>query len=79
VGAEADETTSVISIRPKSRQPREQLIDGRSLRKTGRTVSFATRVSPAFHQQLRRIAQRDNKLIVEVLEAALSAYEATRR
>jgi hypothetical protein len=79
-GEHADEaTTSVVSIRPKHRQTKEQLIDGRSLRKTGRTVSFATRVSPAFHQKLRRIAQRDNKLIVEVLEAALNAYEATRR
>jgi hypothetical protein len=47
-------------------------IDGRSLRKTGRTVQFATRVSLEFDDKLRRIAQRDKLKLVEVLERALS-------
>ena len=50
--------------------------DGRSARRTSRTVQFATRVSPAFDERLRDIAERDGLLLVEVLERALDAYEA---
>jgi hypothetical protein len=50
-------------------------IDARSLRKTGRTLQLATRVSWEFDDKLRRIAQRDGLLLVEVLERALDAYE----
>src|ERR671915_429255 len=53
-------------------------IDGRSLRKTGRTVQFATKVSLEFDGKLRRIAQRDGLLLVEVLERALDAYEEVK-
>ena len=49
--------------------------DGRSARRTGRTVQFATRVSPEFDERLRVIAERDGLLLVEVLERALDAYE----
>jgi hypothetical protein len=54
-------------------------IDGRSLRKTGRTVQFATKVSLEFDDKLRRIAQRDGLLLVEVLERALEAYEEVKK
>jgi hypothetical protein len=54
-------------------------IDGRSLRRTGRTVQFATKVSVEFDDKLRRIAQRDRLLLVEVLERALEAYEEARK
>ncbi len=54
-------------------------IDGRSLRRTGRTVQFATKVSLEFDDKLRRIAQRDGLLLVEVLERALEAYEEARK
>jgi hypothetical protein len=50
-------------------------IDGRTLRRSGRTIQFATRVSPEFDVRIRTIAQRDGLLIVEVLERALAAYE----
>lgn len=53
-------------------------IDGRTLRRSGRTLQFATRVSPEFDARLRQIAQRDGLLLVEVLERALEAYEAAR-
>lgn len=53
-------------------------IDGRTLRRSGRTIQFATRVSPEFDARLRQIAQRDGLLLVEVLERALDAYEAAR-
>ena len=53
-------------------------IDGRTLRRSGRTIQLATRVSPEFDARLRHIAQRDGLLLVEVLERALDAYEAAR-
>ncbi|MGA7619995.1 hypothetical protein [Candidatus Binatus sp.] len=51
--------------------------DGRSLRRSGRTLQFATRVSPEFDARLRHIAERDNLLLVEIMEKALDLYEAT--
>ena len=53
--------------------------DGRSARRSGRTLQFATRVSPEFDNRLRSIAERDGKLLVEVLEEALEAYENSRQ
>ena len=51
-------------------------IDGRTLRRTNRTIQFATRVTPEFDTRLRQIAARDGLLLVEVLERALEAYES---
>jgi hypothetical protein len=61
------------------RQQNKRRLDGRSLRKTGRTVQFATRVSGEWDDKLRHIAQRDGLLLVEVLEQALDAYEEVRK
>jgi hypothetical protein len=58
-----------------SRGAFESRIDGRSLRRSGRTVQFATRVSPEFDDRIRQIAKRDGLLLVEVLERALDALE----
>ncbi len=54
-------------------------IDGRSLRKSGRTLQLATRVSWEFDEKLREIAQRDGLKLVEVLERGLDAYEARKK
>ena len=54
------------------RRPR----DGRSARRTGRTVQFATRVTSEFDERFRAIAERDGLLHVELLEKSLAAYEA---
>ncbi len=59
--------------------PGQTRLDGRSLRKSGRTLQFATRVSWEFDDKLRDIAQRDGLKLVEVLERGLDAYEATRK
>jgi hypothetical protein len=48
-------------------------------RRTGRTEPFATRVSPEFHRRLRLLAAQDNLKLVELLEKAIDAYEATRK
>jgi hypothetical protein len=53
--------------------------DARSARRSGRTLQFATRVSPEFDSRLRSIAERDGKLLVQVLEDALEAYENSRQ
>src|SRR3546814_8975792 len=50
-------------------------IEGRSSRKTNRTVQYATRVTPEWDARIRAIAQREGVLLVEVLEKALAAYE----
>ena len=54
-------------------------LDGRSLRKSGRTLQLATRVSWEFDDKLRHIAQRDGLKLVEVLERGLDAYEAATK
>jgi hypothetical protein len=50
-------------------------VDGRTLRKTNRTVAFATRVTEDFDNRVREIAEASGLKIVEVLEAALDAYD----
>ncbi|OYV32718.1 MAG: hypothetical protein B7Z80_26100 [Rhodospirillales bacterium 20-64-7] len=50
-------------------------IDGRTLRKTNRTLAFATRVTEDFDNRVRKIAEKTGLKIVEVLEAALDAYD----
>lgn len=56
-------------------EDREGHLDQRPLRKTGRTESFATRVTPGFKKKVRLIAARDGLKIVEVLEIAVDLYE----
>jgi len=53
-------------------------IDGRSARRSNRTVQFATRVTAEFDNRIRAIATRDGLLLVEVMEQALEAYESNR-
>jgi hypothetical protein len=60
---------SISHIKPLTRR------DGRTMRRTNRTLPFATRVSPEFDNQLRDLAERDGLKLVEVLEKALDAYE----
>jgi hypothetical protein len=75
----APETAAAVMQRAALPHEGHHRIDGRSLRKTGRTVQFATKVSVEFDDKLRRIAQRDGLLLVEVLERALEAYEEARK
>ena len=65
--------TTVPAIEPSP--PRR---DGRTLRKTNRTVAFATRVSTEWDNCIRDVAERDGLMLVEVLECALDAYEKHR-
>lgn len=49
--------------------------DGRSARKTNRTLAFATRVTTEFDREIRDIAEREGILLVEVLERAVESYK----
>ena len=71
-------TAELEAIAPSHPAGQGRKRDGRSARRTSRTVQFATRVSPAFDERLRDIAEREGLLLVEVLERALDAYEAKR-
>ena len=70
----------VSEVPARLRQPPspadEPRLDGRSMRRTNRTVQFATRVTPEFDRRVRAVAMKEGLLIVEVLERALQAYES---
>jgi len=68
--------SAITSPRPRVGESR---IDGRSLRKTGRTVQFATKVSPEYDEKFRSIAARDSLVFGDLLEKSLAAYEAARK
>lgn len=69
----------VAPVAPGSERPPKLAVtgrvDGRTTRKTNRTVQFATRVTPEWDARIRAIAQEEGVLLVEVLEKALAAYE----
>lgn len=57
---------------PPAAEPRV-IVDGRTLRRSGRTVQLGTRVTENFAVDLRADAAASNLLIVEVLEEAVAA------
>jgi hypothetical protein len=54
-------------------------IDKRTLRKTGRTEQFATRVSKEWLEKVKGISEKENLKLVEVLEKSLEYYEKHRK
>lgn len=75
---EASNNLSAPEIPPVSLsfpQARLEKIDGRTARRTNRTVQFATRVTPDWDVRIRAIADREGIKLVEVLERALDYYE----
>jgi hypothetical protein len=63
------------TLRPAAGTGSTQRIDARSLRRSGRTVHFATKVTPAFDNRVRQIAAETGKMLTEILEEALQAWE----
>ena len=59
---------------PASGRVRAKPIDGRTLRRTGRTEQFATRVRPEFRNEIAEIAEATNKKYNEILEECLVLY-----
>ena len=70
---EASENLSAPEVAPVA--PAPVAAPQATLRRTGRTVTFATRVSPEFDERIRDIAEEKGLMLVEVLEQALAAYE----
>ena len=60
--------------RPSRRAPRDESIDGRTLRRTGRTEQFSTRVHPDFKKRLYKIAKQTGKNYNVILEESLDLY-----
>ncbi|RMS04947.1 hypothetical protein ALP73_200319 [Pseudomonas coronafaciens pv. garcae] len=58
--------------------PEERRLDGRSARRTNRTIQFATRVTPEFDKRVREVAEREGLLLVEVLEQALDLFDRAK-
>ncbi len=56
-------------------ETRGETIDGRTLRATGRTEPFATRVTPGVRKRYKTVAMRDDITMGELLERAIEAYE----
>lgn len=54
-------------------------VDKRTLRKTGRTEQFATRVNKGWLEKVRGMAKKENLKLVEVLEKSLECYEKHRK
>jgi hypothetical protein len=70
----APETIPAVHV-PSASPASIPRMDGRSARRTNRTLQFATRVRPEWDAELRALAQRDGLLLVEVLERALELYK----
>lgn len=68
------ESPAAVALPEQSTQEPYLKRDGRSMRKTNRTIPFATRVSAEFDQRFRDIAYQEDLKIVELLEKALQAY-----
>ena len=59
----------------ENNEPKHKRRDGRSMRRTGRTMQFATRVTPKWDDRFRDIAEERGLLLAELLEQMLDAYE----
>jgi len=77
--AAPSESNSAPRLTEPQRKIERRRIDGRSLRRTGRTLQFATRITEEFDELLHKIAQWDGLKLVEVLENSVAAYESSRQ
>ena len=73
VAVEIDEERPKRAGRSR-RASREDVMDGRTLRKTGRTEQFSTRVHPDFKKRLYKLAKQTGKNYNVILEESLDLY-----
>ncbi len=64
-----------MAKKPKAESVDYSKVDGRSLRRIGRTHQFATRIKEATHAEMKRIAARDGITLAELIERAVEVYE----
>lgn len=60
---------------PAPVSPAAGKIDGRTLRKTGRTEQFSTRVHPQFKKKIHALAKQTGKNYNVILEESLALFE----
>lgn len=70
------ETAIEAQSKPVAPKSKERSL---SRSKTGRTVTFGTRVSQEFDDEFREVAFREKKKHVELLEAMLKVYKKSKR
>ena len=75
----SDEARTDLAAEPAAAGEPTHRIDARSLRRSGRTVHFATKVTPEFDNRVRQIAAETGKMLTEILEEALKALEREHR
>ncbi|CAO5681457.1 MAG: hypothetical protein HEEMFOPI_01506 [Holosporales bacterium] len=63
---------------PETYDNNNQNVDGRTLRKTGRTHQLATRVTYDFYTLVRQIAFDEKITIAELLEKSIDSYQKTK-
>lgn len=78
VEAAGEPTTRIAGLKNRLAEERREpaKIDGRSLRKTGRTLQVNVRMKQGTKASIERIASSRNWLIGEVIEHAVAALEA---
>lgn len=76
---EASDNLAAPETAPAAPERQRSRVDARTTRRTNRTIQFATRVSPEFDERIRAIAVREGKMLVQILEEALAAYEKAAR
>jgi hypothetical protein len=69
---EASENIYRSAVLPEENHERKY--SSRYIKRTGRVVQFATRVTPEFDQQIRQIASQENCYLAEVLEKMMKSY-----
>lgn len=71
---QAESSSEPVTTTTRARKVREESIDGRTLRRTGRVEQFSTRVHPDFKKQLFKIAKLTGKNYNVILEESLAMY-----
>lgn len=79
----------VSALKPSSRKAHEERaelearglskVDGRTLRRRGRTETFSTKTTPDTIQAIQRMAMAENLTMVEVFEKAIEEYAKALR
>jgi len=71
-------TLSEPESAPGAKKPVKE-VDGRTLKKTGMTEQFNTRVSPEYSKEIREEAKKEGRTLGKMLELTLAAYKNNKR
>jgi hypothetical protein len=74
----ANDVRDNLALPESHENEQNNLIDGRSLRKTGRTHQLATRVTYDFYREVKQLSLDENIKIAELLERAIRLYQNSK-